>query len=969
MLTDDPERAGQIAAELDSANSERRATEREALTEAERQLAEHDPEAPAIVLAGSGWHPGVIGIVASRIVDRRWRPTIMIALDGDSGKGSGRSIPGFDLVEALGACAGRLGRFGGHAAAAGLSIEAGEVDAFRRDFIAAARKRLEPEQLVRVSAPTRSWGSGATASASSSPKSSRSWRRSALAIPSRGCWCRRRGSRTCARSGSRATMRASRSRAALGAPRASPSGSARRLEKIEGPVDLSVKLEIDRWNGAIEPRLVVEDFEPLTAAKDAAEPATLRRRGMVGSLQRRARRAVRQLARSRAARGDRRRPRCRRPRGSRPPRLGDRRRDRRARLERGAGARRLRRCSAPPRAGRGAADPRRSGAGPPRSSPPARPAKTPAPPSSAQPHPAAWRSRIGRDRRTTLRSHGASSTSSQSSRRRSPTSTACSSGAAVGDHGADVAPSALASCTSAGARPSSSSPPASSPGSATPVATRAPSTRRSRIVASSAVRRFWRASPGRAAIRARPRSQPEPCGCSARPGSAPGRQTAPAASCGSYPRRTTDLRSSQAFRAYEARHEEGKQFLRRKDNRSRSRRRRNRPRARRPHRVGEAPAETPTPRADEITAEAHRRAARAARATCSRSIEEHYADASEPTTARQIERAFAFACESHAGQVRKSGEDFITHPLGVARICAGHAARHDDALRGAAPRHGRGHQRQPRRGRDRFGEEIAQLVDGVTKLTEITFQSRDERQAENYRKMMVAMASDVRVILIKLADRLHNMRTLDALPKQKQMEKARETLEIFAPLAHRLGIHAIKWELEDLAFATLHPRKYEEIKELVAQQRAERERYVTDAGEFLSKRAEEGRDRGRDLRPRQALLFDLHEDDPQGARVQRDLRPDRDAGDRRLGQGLLRRDRDHPLALEAAARALQGLRRDAQGEHVPGAAHHGDRARGPAARDPDPHAGHARARRVRDRRPRHLQGGRRPASVDPRRRR
>jgi guanosine-3',5'-bis(diphosphate) 3'-pyrophosphohydrolase len=103
----------------------------------------------------------------------------------------------------------------------------------------------------------------------------------------------------------------------------------------------------------------------------------------------------------------------------------------------------------------------------------------------------------------------------------------------------------------------------------------------------------------------------------------------------------------------------------------------------------------------------------------------------------------------------------------------------------------------------------------------------------------VAMATDVRVILIKLADRLHNMRTLGALPKQKQVTKSRETLEIYAPLAHRLGIHAIKWELEDLAFATLHPRKYAEIKQLVAQQRDERENYVTDAGEFLAQELEQ----------------------------------------------------------------------------------------------------------------------------------
>src|SRR5256714_119667 len=140
--------------------------------------------------------------------------------------------------------------------------------------------------------------------------------------------------------------------------------------------------------------------------------------------------------------------------------------------------------------------------------------------------------------------------------------------------------------------------------------------------------------------------------------------------------------------------------------------------------------------------------------------------------------------------------------------------------------------------RDEFGEEVATLVDGVTKLTGITFQSRDEKQAENYRKMIVAMAHDIRVVLIKLADRLHNMRTLGAMSKQKQQEKAKETLEIFAPLAHRLGIHAIKWELEDLAFATLHPRKYNDIKQLVNQQREDREGYVERAGRYLTKELE-----------------------------------------------------------------------------------------------------------------------------------
>jgi guanosine-3',5'-bis(diphosphate) 3'-pyrophosphohydrolase len=216
-------------------------------------------------------------------------------------------------------------------------------------------------------------------------------------------------------------------------------------------------------------------------------------------------------------------------------------------------------------------------------------------------------------------------------------------------------------------------------------------------------------------------------------------------------------------------------------------------------------------------------------------VSEHAADSAVEIDRARVQDAFVFACEHHAAQRRKSGEDFIVHPVGVARICAG--MRLDTETLCAALLHDTVEDTSAsiEEVRERFGEDIAAIVDGVTKLTGITFQSHDEAQAENYRKMMVAMATDVRVILIKLADRLHNMRTIEAMPKQKQMDKARETLDIYAPLAHRLGIHAIKWELEDLAFATLHPRKYQEIKGLVAQQRDDREGYVSQAGEYLSR--------------------------------------------------------------------------------------------------------------------------------------
>ncbi len=216
-------------------------------------------------------------------------------------------------------------------------------------------------------------------------------------------------------------------------------------------------------------------------------------------------------------------------------------------------------------------------------------------------------------------------------------------------------------------------------------------------------------------------------------------------------------------------------------------------------------------------------------------VEEHAGQAALRVDRARVEEAFVYACLHHADQRRLSGEEFIVHPVSVAKICAG--MRLDTETLCAALLHDTVEDTTAslEEVAAEFGEEVAGLVDGVTKLTGLTFQSRDEAQAENYRKMMVAMASDIRVILIKLADRLHNMRTIGSMPKHKQIEKARETLDIYAPIAHRLGIHAIKWELEDLAFQTLHPRKYNEIKGLVAQQRAERERYVAEAGEYLGR--------------------------------------------------------------------------------------------------------------------------------------
>jgi guanosine-3',5'-bis(diphosphate) 3'-pyrophosphohydrolase len=195
---------------------------------------------------------------------------------------------------------------------------------------------------------------------------------------------------------------------------------------------------------------------------------------------------------------------------------------------------------------------------------------------------------------------------------------------------------------------------------------------------------------------------------------------------------------------------------------------------------------------------------------------------------KEIQRAFAFAEQAHEGQVRKSGEPFVEHPLAVSTILAD--LHLDTTTLTAALLHDTVEDTEVGLGEleQEFGPEVARIVDGLTKLEKIEFRSREQEQAENVRKMMVAMAGDIRVLLIKLADRLHNMRTLAPLRPEKRREIATETLEIYAPLANRLGVQEVKWELEDLSFKTLHPGPYREIAELVEKRRGERQELIEE---------------------------------------------------------------------------------------------------------------------------------------------
>jgi GTP pyrophosphokinase len=206
--------------------------------------------------------------------------------------------------------------------------------------------------------------------------------------------------------------------------------------------------------------------------------------------------------------------------------------------------------------------------------------------------------------------------------------------------------------------------------------------------------------------------------------------------------------------------------------------------------------------------------------------------------AELLRRAYAYADEAHSGQRRVSGEPYITHPAAVGMLIA--ELGMDPATIAATLLHDVPED-TPRTADDvrkEFGDEIGRLVEGVTKLGRLQGQSRDAHQAENIRKMFLAMADDLRVVIIKLCDRLHNMRTLAPLPPEKQKRIARQTMEIYAPLAHRLGIWQIKWELEDLAFKYIEPEQYKDVAEQLAARRQVRERYIDQAMKTLASELE-----------------------------------------------------------------------------------------------------------------------------------
>ena len=226
---------------------------------------------------------------------------------------------------------------------------------------------------------------------------------------------------------------------------------------------------------------------------------------------------------------------------------------------------------------------------------------------------------------------------------------------------------------------------------------------------------------------------------------------------------------------------------------------------------------------------------------------------------KQVVNAYRFSDKAHTGQVRKSGEPYIHHPLEAAMILANMRLDHDTIM--AAILHDVIEDTAATKEQllENFGEEVAELVDGVSKLTQVQFESKAQAQAENFQKMMLAMVRDIRVILVKLADRIHNMRTLGAVSPEKRRRIAKETLDIYVPLAQRLGINTFRLELEDLGFANLYPSRYRILQETVKRARGNRKEIVQQIGDSISERLDQEGVQGSSVVGREKHLYSLYQ--------------------------------------------------------------------------------------------------------------
>ena len=307
-----------------------------------------------------------------------------------------------------------------------------------------------------------------------------------------------------------------------------------------------------------------------------------------------------------------------------------------------------------------------------------------------------------------------------------------------------------------------------------------------------------------------------------------------------------------------------------------------------------------------------------------------------------IRRAWVFCLQQHEGQKRASGEPYVIHPLEVAQVLA--ELKMDSTAIAAGLLHDAVEDTDVTTAEieTQFGEQVAHIVEGVTKLDKIKFANREDHQAENIRKMLLAMVTDVRVVIIKLADRLHNMRTLEHLKPEKQQKIARETLDIYAPLAHRLGMGKLRGELEDLAFRYTDPFTYEQLTSEVDRCAGRARSFLQRDREGRSKRSCRSTTSQARVESRIKRLYSIQQ------KLQTQKIPVDQVYDLlairvicQNGAGLLCGAGAAAQHVAAGAGAHQGLHRDAAAEPVPVAAYDADRAGRAPVRGADPHGGHA----------------------------